>query len=226
MREPVRGRTISVPLSLTVEREIAEILVQVAPRRQQDGLLRRVITVLCVNIHGFVGHCECLEPDRVGAILDLYTGAVADSIGTYFGTVHAVLGGCMLASWNAAHPQPDHALLAVSAAIDMVERTDDINRRLRAEDLSEISCAIGVNTGDALVRPSRQHRGERDVIGDSVNVAHLLAGMAPAGGILIAEGTRVSLGGEILVEPTEIRHLPGKEKLVRVYRVLGRLTPL
>jgi adenylate cyclase len=151
---------------------------------------------------------------------------MADSIGTYFGTLQAVLGACLLASWNAVHPQPDHALLAVSSAIDMIDRTDDVNRRLRAQDLPEIACAIGINTGDALVRPSGTHRGEREVIGDTVNVAHLLAGLAPPGGILIAEGTKVSLGGEILVEPTEIRELPGKEKPVRVYRVLGRLTSL
>jgi adenylate cyclase len=226
MRELVRTRAAGRPLSATLEREIAQILVQSAPHRQQDGPLQRVISVLCVAISGFVGHCERLEPEQVGAILSLYVGAMADSVDSFFGTVHVVMGDCVLASWNAARAQPDHALLAVSAAIDMVERTEDINRRLLAEDLTEIACAIGVNTGVALVRALGSRRGDHEIVGDTVNVARLLAEAAPPGGILIAEGTKVSLGGEILLEPTEIRNLPGKTKPVRVFRVLGRMTPL
>jgi adenylate cyclase len=140
--------------------------------------------------------------------------------------VHAVLADCVLASWNATYAQPDHALLAVSAAIDIVERTDDINLRLQAEGLPPIACALGANTGDVHVRPAGAHRGGHDIVGDTVNVAHLLAAAAPPGGILIGEGTKVSLGQEILLEPTEITVLPGKEKRVRVFRVLGRMTAL
>jgi adenylate cyclase len=214
------------PLSQTLEREIAEILVQVAPRRQAEGSTRRVISVLCVRISDYVALCERVEPDRMGEILTLYRGAVADSVGTYFGAVHAILADCVLASWNATYAQPDHALLAVSAAIDIVERTDDINLRLQAESLPAIAAAVGINTGDAHVRPASAQRGGHDVIGDTVNVAHLLAAAAPPGGILIGEGTKVSLGEEILLEATEITMLPGKEKPVRVFRVLGRLTAL
>lgn len=209
-------------VSRTMERQLQDILTQVAPRREGDVQPRRVISVLCVRITKYVGLCEELEPPLVGRILEIYLQTVADSIGTFVGAPQGVLGEIVTASWNAVAMQADHAALAVSAALDMIERMDDVNRRLRLEELPGIGYGVGVNTGDALVMRGGRARREAEAVGDAMNIARLLAEAADAGEILVGEGTRVSLGDDIRVEPLGLRLLPGKQKQVRVFRVTGR----
>lgn len=217
----VRHGTI-VRLPRTLEREIEEIMAQVAPRREVDETGRGVVSVLFVSINGYVALCEGIEPPAVGAILDVYVQTVADSVGRFLGTVQSTMSDTIMATWNAVYPQADHAVLAVNSALDMVERIDDINLRLEAGGLPGISYGVGVNTGDVLVRRAGRLHRDNDVIGDTVNVAYLLSLMAPRSGILIGEGTYVSTGGQILVEECPPARLPGKSRPVRTFRVLGR----
>lgn len=209
---------VGSPHRRLVERQIEDILTQTAPRRSGDGVVRRVVSVLAVEIEGFVALCESMEPPGVATMLDLYISAVADSVGTYLGTVHGHLGSTVLASWNATFLQPDHAALAVSAALDIAARVDDVNRRL--EGLPAISSAAGINTGDAVVRRLDGVSREEEPVGDAVNVALILARCAAAGETLIGEGTRVSLGSEIRVEPLDDLKLRGKQRPLRIFRVL------
>jgi adenylate cyclase len=211
----------TVPFPRTMERQIADIMAQAAPRRDAVGVDRRTVSVLFVRIDGYVSLCEELEPPDVGSILAIYMGTVIDTVSTFAGTVQGSLGDTVVATWNAVHPHPDHALLAVNAAIEMVERTGDVNARL-PEHLPEIRYAVGVNTGDALVQRTGARRGDHQVIGDSVNIAHLLSFMSSDGCILMGEGTRISTEGDILAEDAGILTLPGRTKPVRAFAVQGR----
>jgi adenylate cyclase len=213
-------RGLTGPYARTVERQIEDILAQVAPRRVGDTPIRRAVSVLAVGIEGFAGLCEELEPPEVASVLDLYLNVVDDSVGTYLGTIHGHLGSLVLASWNAVTMHPEHATLAVNAALAIARRMDDVNQRLRLQELPEIASASGINTGDAVVRRlDRIGRGE-EPIGDAVNIARLLSECAGAGKILIGEGTRVSLDDGIRVEPSEITVLPGKQHPLRIFQVI------
>lgn len=222
----IASGTSSFTVTRTLEQQIEDIVSQVAPRRHPDGEIRRVVSTLIVRITDFPAVCEEVEPPEVGAILEVYMQTVADAVGTFLGSVHRAMGDVVMATWNAEYPQPDHAVLAVNAAIDMMERIDDVNWRLRTAALPEISYRIGVNTGDALVKQTGLLGGNGDVVGDSVNVAFLLAAIADGRCILIGEGTRVSTGDQILAGKTDIDRLPGKNQPVRAFRVLGRMTTL
>lgn len=217
----VRVPTVGFPRAL--ERQIADIMTRTSPRRDGIAADRGIVSVLFVRIDGYIGLCESLEPPRIGSILALYGEAVSDSVGIYAGTVQTSLSDVLVATWNAAYPQPDHALLAVSAAIDMVERMDDLNLRLGPE-VPPIRYALGVNTGDALILRTGNRRSDHEVIGDSVNIAGLLCGEASGGCILIGEGTHISTHGDLIVRDAGVLPLPGRQEPVQAYAVEGRVT--
>lgn len=224
---PVQRTTITVPtgsgtFARTLERQIEEIMSQVAPRRQSTGRESSVVSALFVTIKGFVALCEQQDPTSVASVLDIYLETLADSVGKFLGTVHNTLGGTLVASWNAEYPQADHALLAVNSALDMIERIDDIQQRLRVSSLPPITFGIGVNTGAAVLAPPGFPRKAADLIGDTVNVARLLAEAATAGAILVGQGTEVSVSGDMILEALEPTMLPGKSEPTRVFRVIGR----
>lgn len=225
-RNSVTIRTSPVTFARTLEQQIEDLMSQVAPRRQTDGDIRRVVSTLFVSIADYVSLCEEAEPPEIGAMLEIYVQTVSDSVGKFLGTAQRSIGDVIMATWNAAYPQADHALLAVNAAIDMIERIDDVQWRLRSSGLPDMSFCVGVNTGDALVKRNGLLRNEGDIIGDSVNVARLLSEIASPGCILIGEGTQVSAGDRILTRETGIELLPGKNRPARSFRVLGRLTTL
>lgn len=209
------------PLSSTLEREIAGILAQVAPKRQADDIGSRVVSILAVSISEFAALCEEIEPAAVGAVLDTYLQTVADSIGKFLGTVQGVMGDVVLATWNATYPQSDHALFAVNAALDLMGRIEDVNMRLRVADFPEVAFAAGVNTGAVQVQSAGRLQHEGDVVGDTVTTALLLSRIADGGVILMGEGTQVSVGEQIHVEDRGSIELPGKRKAVRVFRVIA-----
>lgn len=221
-RTTVTTRTGTESFARTLERQIEDIMSQAAPRRQTDGPERGVVSVLFVAIRGFVAMCEGIEPLDVGTVLNVYLETVADSTGKFLGTVQNSMGGLVMATWNAGYPQADHAVLAVNSAIDMVERIDDVNQRLRIRTLPEIRYGIGVNTGDALVAYAGQVRRQNDVVGDAVNVAQILAETAGGGEILAGLGTQVSIGDQVLMEDVGLIQAPGRRHPVSAFRVLGR----
>jgi adenylate cyclase len=214
------AHTPSVPFARTLERQIADIMAQVSPRIDSSELSRRVVSVLAVRISGYASLCERVDPTAVDAILEVYVQTVTDSAGTFLGTVQGSMADVVVATWNAVTSQPEHALLAVNAALDMVDRVDDVNLRL-GPGLPPINYAVGINTGDVLVRRTGVLRSEYEVIGDTVNVALLLSAMALQCGILVAEGTRASIGSTISFRGGEQVMLPGKEKPVRVFEVVS-----
>lgn len=221
-RSDIATRQPPASFTRTLERQIEDIMSQVAPRRQTDAPARGVVSVLFVTIPGFVALCEGIAPPKVGEILDVYLEAIADSAGKFLGVAQNQLNSTVVATWNAVYPQSDHALLAVNSAIDMVDRAEDVTLRLRARGLPEIRYGIGVNTGDALIGYMGPLRRQPAAVGDTVNVAELLCHLAGGGEICLGQGTQVSVGDQVLTEEVGVVQLHGKSKPERVFSVVRK----
>ena len=103
------------------------------------------------------------------------------------------MGDAVMATFNRAGDRADHAADAVRAAVALQEETG----RIAAENPDWPRFRVGVNTGTALVCLLGAAGGRtHTVIGDTVNVAARLEGLAPAGGIALgAETARRVAGG-------------------------------
>jgi adenylate cyclase len=147
------------------------------PDRLVLGGRRQELTVLFSDIEGFTGLSQGLPPEQLVGLLNEYLSAMTDVVLENDGTVDKYEGDAVMAFWGAPLPQPDHALRACRAALQMLKRLGELNEKWTAEGRPSLNIRIGVNTGEMVVgNMGSQRKFNYTVIGDSVNVGSRLEG--------------------------------------------------
>ncbi|HEX7315370.1 MAG TPA: adenylate/guanylate cyclase domain-containing protein [Pyrinomonadaceae bacterium] len=154
------------------------------------GGVNQTLTVLFADIRGFTRLSEHAAPERVVQLLNNYFTAMSDVIFAHGGTLDKYLGDGLMALFGAPTASPEDACNAVSAAVRMQRRMEDINTQLRAEGLAEIAIGIGLHTGVATVGYiGSERRSEYTAIGDTVNLAARLEQNALPDQIILSDAT-------------------------------------
>lgn len=176
------------------------------------------ITALFADLRGFTSFSEEVPPAEIVTMLNRYHGAAVPCIFEHGGTVVQFVGDALLAVWGAPARQPDHPVRAVRAALAMQRAVDEIAEA--QPDWPRFR--IGANTGAALVGNigSETLRGF-NAMGDAVNVAARLQGLAEPGQVVIGEATRQAIGEELPVRSLGDLALKGRQQPVRAYVVTG-----
>jgi adenylate cyclase len=134
-----------------------------------------------------------------------------------------------MAFWNAPLDDPDHALHAAEAALDMLAAIDRLNRDLQAEaaqtgeTLPLLKIGIGINTGPCVVgNMGSERRFDYSALGDAVNLASRLESASKDVGVplLIGEATAAALGGRFPAVPLARVTVKGKSETITVSTVL------
>ena len=95
-------------------------------------------------------------------------------------------------------PQEDYIYKAVKAAMDMVEGSRALSRKLEEEFGRTVSFGVGVHCGPAVVgNIGAEMRMDFTAIGDMVNTAARLEANAPGGMIFISRTVADALEGRI-----------------------------
>lgn len=204
--------------------EVVEILVQSPDPNKALAGNKKDLSVLFVDIRGFTSMSEKLQPEQVIGLLDIYLEELTDAVQIFGGTVNKYVGDEIVAMWNTPIDQPEHPMLAVKSALEMVNRIDKINSQLAAKELPLIKYGIGVNTGDTVVgQMGSSFRKQFDVIGDAVNTGARLCSAAGGGEIIMGQTTWERIGDQLVLEETEPLRLKGKSQPLRTFRVIGLL---
>ena len=105
-----------------------------------------------------------------------------------------------MAFWGAPLPQEDYVMLAVQAAVDMVNGSQALSRELLERYGQTVSSGIGIHVGEAVVgNIGSPQRMDYTAIGDTVNTAARLEANAPGGTIYISRAVADRLKGRIQV---------------------------
>jgi class 3 adenylate cyclase len=140
---------------------------------------RRVVSVIFVDLVGFTGEAERLDPEDVRAVLGPYHDAVRNEIESFGGVVEKFIGDAVMGVFGAPTAFGDDAERAVRAALAIRDHVG-AGRELR----------IAVNTGEALVElTARPELGEAMVAGDVVNTAARLQAGAATNTVVVGEET-------------------------------------
>jgi adenylate cyclase len=134
------------------------------------------------------------------------------------GAINKYIGDNLMAFWNAPYPQPDHAWLATKAGLEMLETVHKLNETRHFS--APVQFGIGINTGPVVVgNVGSSRRLEYTPIGDTVNTASRLCGIAPGGSCYIGVHTRELVGDR--VTPVAEYHIKvkGKAEPVEVYEL-------
>jgi len=180
-------------------------------------------TAMFVDLRGFTALTERTDAARVVDVLNEYYAVVERVCEQHGGVITQFLGDGVVVVFGAPlHPQRDHALQAVRAAVALQGALAERNAPRRAIPLE---AGIGICTGDMIA--GNVGAGDRityTIVGDAVNQAARLQVKTRELGaaILLTESTRRELGADgadIPLRPRGAVALKGIGAPVEVYAV-------
>jgi adenylate cyclase len=173
------------------------------------------VSILFADLAGFTAFSERASPTAVAEMLNGYFGPIVPLMQDLGGEVHQIVGDEIMVIFNKQGDQPEHALLAARAALLLQRTAGEVGRR--HPDWPRFRA--GVNSGEVLVGVVGGPRGHRkqDVVGDTVNLASRLEGVAPVGEVVVGEETARRLPpGAVLERLPEVR-VKGMEAAVQAF---------
>jgi adenylate cyclase len=197
-----------------------------------------VATVLFSDIRGFTSATETLTRQGRGGemiqFLNRYTDAMVEAIFAEQGVLDKMMGDGLLVLFGVPEPSPDHALLAVRAALRMEALIPELNAIWPLRDQRPLRIGIGIHSGplmDGVV--GRGRRVEYTVIGDAVNTASRVEGYTkkvlarrieregddgqPGAIILITQDIYEQVRNDVQVDPdVSLLQAKGKAEPIRV----------
>ena len=183
----------------------------------------RELTVMFCDMRGFTAMSERMEPLQLQALLNDVFSRLTHIIRSHRGTIDKYMGDCVMAFWGAPVATPDHARLAVQAALDMAAAVEQVNMLHRERGLPEIGIGIGLNTGTMCVGDMGSDiRRSYTVIGDAVNLGSRLEGLSKFYGVrtVVSETTFAQAPEFAWIELDRVR-VKGKAQAVAIYSPVG-----
>jgi adenylate cyclase len=181
---------------------------------------RNNASVLFTDIRGFTSYSENREPEQVVEALNQYFEIASRIILEYGGYVDKFIGDAVMGVFGVPVPQEYHAEQCVRAALHMQNEFADAAKRTGNEVLAKVG--IGINSGVLVAgNLGSQVKMEYTVIGDTVNIASRLNGLAAAGETVISLSTLQPIASVFKVEEMEPQKVKGKAEKLQVFRVIG-----
>jgi len=175
----------------------------------EDSAPRKLAAILAADV---AGYSRLMDQDEEATVrtLSAYRGAIADVVVAHEGRVFGGAGDSMVAEFSSP-------VQAVRAALAIQEHVATQNENLPKD--RRMHYRIGVNLGDVIVD------GE-NLLGDGVNVAARLEGLAPPGGICVSAAVYDQVRNRIDAPISELGRQTFKniDQPVRAYSI-GKLKP-
>lgn len=188
----------------------------------------REISVLFCDVVGFSAISEQLEPAELAQWLNLFFTHVSKVVVRHRGTIDKYMGDSVMAVWGAPARSQSHAFDALSAALDIQAEIGVLNTKYRDKKLPEVSMAIGISTGRAMVGPlGSEYRMDYTVVGDTVNVAQRLEEQTRKYhvSIIVSDNTAEALS-DMRFRELDTVMVKGRKQLVTMYEPLGPVAQL
>ena len=177
-------------------------------------------TVLFADARNFTQLSETVNPRELAAVLNRYFPVIISTVIKYGGMVNKFEGDSIMAIWNVPASCEEHALMAVAAALEAQRAIRDLEKR--QPDLPRMEFGIGINTGRVMAgNMGSADRLEYSVIGDTVNVAARLTGVAPGGQVWVGQATFEQIEGRVEARALGPQKLKGKLEAVPAYEISG-----
>lgn len=134
---------------------------------------RRVpLSIVFTDLAGFTSLSEKLEPEALSEILNAYLDGMTECIMRKGGTLDKFIGDAVVCFWGAPLPDPEGALHALEAALEMQEFSSAYRLEISHRGIELGETRIGVHLGDAVVGNfGSQRRVQYTAMGDAMNLA-------------------------------------------------------
>jgi class 3 adenylate cyclase/tetratricopeptide (TPR) repeat protein len=201
---------------------------QLADKIRASGQIegeRRQVTVVFADLSGFTPLAERLDPEEVASVVNDCMKELIEAVYQYQGMVHHIIGDCVMAVFGAPIALEDDAERALRAALAMRERLEGFNKRWIEKLKEPLALHMGINSGTVIAgNVGTEARLSYTVMGDTVNVASRLEGVATRGQILVTQSTYRLTRGVFEFRPLEPVRVQGKKDALAVFELLEAKT--
>jgi len=177
-------------------------------------------------MEGFTPLVEKLGPEEAYALLDKVLEILIHKVHDYEGTVNKMTGDGIMALFGAPialEDAPQRAIRSAHAIHWAMARFSD--KVKQEKGLLPIKMRIGINTGPVVIGTlGNDLRVEFTAVGDTVNLASRMEGLAEPGATYVTEDTFKFTEGLFRFEALGEKQVKGKEAPVKVYRVIAPST--
>ena len=232
VREQAQRKQIRSAFAQYMSPALVEQLAQ-SPEKLVLGGEEREMTIMFSDVRGFTTISESYKHDPQGltALMNRFLTPLTNAILARKGTIDKYMGDAIMAFWNAPLDDKEHQLNACEAAVDMLERIDELNK-LRENEAKEgghayipINVGVGLNTGTCVVgNMGSDLRFDYSVLGDSVNLASRLEGQSKEYGFPIIVGSKTALAvkDRFAILELDFIMVKGKKEPEVIYAIAGR----
>ncbi|MFP4205400.1 MAG: adenylate/guanylate cyclase domain-containing protein [Spirochaetaceae bacterium] len=203
--------------------EVVENLME-HPEQVKPGGDKKVATIFFADIRGYTSFSQDKDPEHIVEVLNEYFSEAVDVIVKYRGYIDKFIGDAIMAAWGVPMMSEEQdAELAVACALEIQRLVASEQRNFFRGDASNLQIGIGMHTGPLVAgNIGSSQRMDYSVIGDTVNVAARLEGIAAPGEVVITRATSELLGDGFEFERREPVKVKGKDEPIEILSVLGR----
>lgn len=209
-------------ISKSFGRYVSPEVLNIILSNPEEGWLkgsRTEATILFSDVRGFTQFSSGKAPDAVVECLNQYFEIATRHILENGGYIDKFIGDAVLGVFCIPIYKEDHAERAIKAAIGMqkeLQETDGSKNPILAQ------VGTGLNSGDLVAgNLGCDTKLEYTVIGDTVNVASRLTGLAGAGEIIVSKETLKLVKDIVDYKELPSQKVKGKDRLIEVFQVLS-----
>jgi len=184
---------------------------------------RKQVTVMFCDMVGFTSLTERLGPEEIYTLMDQVYEILIHKVHECEGTVNEMTGDGIMALFGAPIALEDACQRAIRSAFAIHREINRIGDQLKSEKrIPAIRMRIGIHTGPVIVGTlGNDLRVEFKAVGDTVNLASRMEGLADPGTTYVTEDTFKLTEGFFHFEALGKKKVKGKEEAVSVYKVLS-----
>jgi adenylate cyclase len=232
VREQAQRKQVRLQFAQYMSPVLVEQLAH-SPERLVLGGEERELTIMFSDVRGFTTISESYKSDPQGltTLMNRFLTPLTNAILARKGYIDKYMGDAIMAFWNAPLDDKEHQINACNAALDMLDKIEELNavRKNEAEGGGHayipINVGVGLNTGVAVVgNMGSDLKFNYSVLGDSVNLASRLEGQSKEYGFPIIAGSKTALAAKDKFAILELDFImvKGKKEPEVIYAIAGR----
>jgi class 3 adenylate cyclase/tetratricopeptide (TPR) repeat protein len=188
---------------------------------------RKQVTVMFCDMEGFTALVESLGPEEAYSIMDQVYEILIHKVHDYEGTVNEMTGDGVLALFGAPIALEDAPQRAIRSAFAIHREMATFSEKMKKErrGMPPLKMRMGIHTGQVVVGTlGNDLRVEFKAVGETVNLASRVEGLAEPGTTCVTHNTFKLTEGFFRFEALGEKRVKGKEAAVKVYRVIAPST--
>jgi class 3 adenylate cyclase/ABC-type dipeptide/oligopeptide/nickel transport system ATPase component len=182
---------------------------------------RKHVTVLFSDMSGYTAMTEKLDPEETKEIMGKIFGEISKVVAKYGGFIEKFIGDAVMALFGVPQSHEDDPVRAIKASREIHDVVSSFSSEFEKRIGKALCMHTGICTGLVVTGEVNFEKGTHGVLGDTINTAARLSGLAKPGEVVISPDTYSQSEGYFNFEVLEPTTVKGKAEPIKPYRVIS-----